>query len=144
MSQRSVRPLQGAALLALSALLFSCMGVLISEASATVNNENIVFFRNIVGVVFFLPLLLAKGLRPFKTKRIKSHLLRTSYGLAAMYCFFYAIAHLPLADAMLFTYSAPIFTPIIAYLWLKEPLSKRMLVFFYARFAWRHSSCQAQ
>jgi drug/metabolite transporter (DMT)-like permease len=105
------------------------MGVLIREASATVNNENIVFFRNIVGVVFFLPLLLAKGLRPFKTQRIKSHLLRTSYGLAAMYCFFYAIAHLPLADAMVFTYSAPVFTPIIAYLWLKEPLTKRMLVF---------------
>ena len=129
MSLRSVRPLQGAALLALSALLFSGMGVMIREASATVNNENIVFFRNIVGVIFFLPLLLAKGLRPFKTKRIKSHLLRTSYGLAAMYCFFYAIAHLPLADAMVFTYSAPVFTPIIAYLWLKEPLTKRMLGF---------------
>ncbi len=129
MRQRSVRPIQGAALLALSALLFASMGVLIREASATVNNENIVFFRNIVGVVFFLPLLLAKGLRPFKTQRIKSHLLRTSYGLAAMYCFFYAIAHLPLADAMVFTYSAPVFTPIIAYLWLKEPLTKRMLVF---------------
>ena len=129
MRQRSVRPIQGAALLALSALLFASMGVLIREASATVNNENIVFFRNIVGVVFFLPLLLAKGSRPFKTQRIKSHLLRTSYGLAAMYCFFYAIAHLPLADAMVFTYSAPVFTPIIAYLWLKEPLTKRMLVF---------------
>lgn len=129
MSLRSVRPLQGAALLALSALLFSGMGVMIREASVTVNNENIVFFRNIVGVIFFLPLLLVKGLRPFKTKRIKSHLLRTSYGLAAMYCFFYAIANLPLADAMVFTYSAPVFTPIIAYLWLKEPLTKRMLGF---------------
>ncbi|MDD2222637.1 MAG: DMT family transporter [Pseudomonas sp.] len=129
MNQRSVRPLQGAALLALSALLFACMGVLIHQASATINNENIVFFRNIVGVVFFLPLLLSKGLQPFKTKRLKSHLMRTSYGLAAMYCFFYAIAHLPLADAMLFTYSAPVFTPIIAYFWLKEPLTKRMLAF---------------
>src|SRR5690554_4551018 len=129
MSQRSVRPVQGALLLALSALLFACMGVVIREASATVNNENIVFFRNLVGVAFFLPLLLVKGLRPFKTQRLKSHLLRTTYGLAAMYCFFYAIAHLPLADAMVFTYSAPVFTPIIAYFWLKEPLTKRMLAF---------------
>ncbi|MFB0963890.1 MAG: DMT family transporter [Pseudomonas sp.] len=127
MSTRSVRPVQGALLLALSALLFACMGVVIREASATINNENIVFFRNLVGVVFFLPLLLVKGLRPFKTQRLKSHLMRTSYGLAAMYCFFYAIAHLPLADAMVFTYSAPVFTPLIAYFWLKEPLTKRML-----------------
>ncbi len=129
MNQRSVRPGQGAVLLALSALLFSGMGVLVREASATINNENIVFFRNIVGVMFFLPLLLRKGIQPFKTTRLKSHLMRTSYGLAAMYCFFYAIAHLPLPDAMLFTYSAPVFTPIIAYLWLKEPLTKRMLAF---------------
>ena len=123
---RSVKPLQGALLLALSALLFSLMGVVIREASATVDNESVVFFRNLVGVLFFLPLLLIKGVKPFKTQRLKSHMWRTTYGLAAMYCFFYAIAHLPLADAMLFTYSAPVFTPIIAWWWLKEPLSKRI------------------
>ena len=123
---RSVKPLQGALFLALSALLFSLMGVVIREASATVNNESVVFFRNLVGVLFFLPLLLLKGIKPLKTKRLKSHMWRTTYGLAAMYCFFYAIAHLPLADAMLFTYSAPLFTPLIAWWWLKEPLSKRM------------------
>jgi drug/metabolite transporter (DMT)-like permease len=123
-----VKPMQGAALLALSALLFSLMGVGIREVSSSVNNESVVFFRNLVGVLFFLPLILLKGVGPLKTARIKSHLWRTSYGLAAMYCFFYAIAHLPLADAMLFTYSAPLFTPLIAWWWLKEPLSKRILL----------------
>lgn len=128
MTSRSVKPLQGAALLALSALLFSLMGVGVREVSASVNNESVVFFRNLVGVLFFLPLILLQGVRPLKTQRIKSHLWRTAFGLAAMYCFFYAIAHLPLADAMLFTYSAPVFTPVIAWWWLKEPLSKRMLI----------------
>ena len=125
---RPVKPLQGAALLALSALLFSLMGVGIREVSSSVNNESVVFFRNLVGVLFFLPLILLQGIRPLKTTRIKSHLWRTAFGLAAMYCFFYAIAHLPLADAMLFTYSAPGFTPLIAWWWLKEPVSKRMLI----------------
>jgi drug/metabolite transporter (DMT)-like permease len=128
MGTRSAKPVQGAALLALSALLFSLMGVGIREVSVSVNNESVVFLRNLVGVLFFLPLILFKGLRPLKTTRLKSHLWRTTYGLAAMYCFFYAIAHLPLADAMLFTYSAPLFTPLIAWWWLKEPLSKRMLL----------------
>ncbi|WP_408636813.1 DMT family transporter [Pseudomonas aestuarii] len=122
-----VKPMQGAALLALSALLFSLMGVGIREVSASVNNETVVFARNLVGVLFFLPLILLKGLHPLHTARIQSHLWRTGFGLTAMYCFFYAIAHLPLADAMLFTYSAPLFTPLIAWWWLKEPLSKRML-----------------
>jgi drug/metabolite transporter (DMT)-like permease len=124
---RSVQPLRGAALLALSALLFSLMGVFVREASLTVGNEVIVFFRNLVGVLFFLPLVLAKGFGPLKTSRPLTHLKRTGYGLGAMYCFFYAIAHLPLADAMLFTYSAPVFTPVLAWLWLKEPLTRRML-----------------
>ncbi|NQD92154.1 DMT family transporter [Pseudomonas sp. CrR25] len=127
MAPRLVKPLQGAALLTLSALLFSLMGVGIREVSASVNNESVVFFRNLVGVLFFLPVLLLRGLRPLRTDRLGSHLWRTGYGLAAMYCFFYAIAHLPLADAMLFTYSAPLFTPLIAWWRLKEPLSKRML-----------------
>ncbi|WP_296127947.1 DMT family transporter [Pseudomonas sp. Ga0074129] len=115
-------------MLALSALLFSLMGLGIREVSTGVNNESVVFWRNLVGVLFFLPLVLLKGVRPLKTARLKSHLGRTLFGLAAMYCFFYAIAHLPLADAMLFTYSAPVFTPLIAWWWLKEPLSKRMLL----------------
>lgn len=125
---RSSRPLQGALLLAISALLFAFTGVGIREISASVNNESVVFFRNLVGVLFFLPLLLLRGVRPLRTTRLKSHLWRTTYGLAAMYCFFYAIAHLPLADAMLFTYSAPVFTPLIAHFWLKEPLTRRMLI----------------
>lgn len=128
MTSRSVKPLQGAALLALSALLFALMGIAIREVSTSVNTESIVFFRSLVGVLFFLPLLLLRGVRPLKTTRLKSHLWRTGYGLAAMYCFFYAIAHLPLADAMLFTYSAPLFTPLIAWWWLKEPLTRRMLL----------------
>lgn len=128
MNTRMVKPMQGAALLALSALLFSLMGVGVREVSASVNNESVVFFRNLVGVLFFLPLILLKGAAPLKTTRVKAHLWRTGYGLAAMYCFFYALAHLPLADAMLFTYSAPLFTPLIAWWWLKEPLSKRILL----------------
>ncbi|MGE8296587.1 MAG: DMT family transporter [Pseudomonas sp.] len=127
-ASRSVKPLQGALLLALSALLFAFTGVGIREISVSVNNESVVFFRNLVGVLFFLPLLLVRGVRPLRTTRLKSHLWRTTYGLAAMYCFFYAIAHLPLADAMLFTYSAPVFTPLIAHFWLKEPLTRRMLI----------------
>ncbi|KFX69106.1 membrane protein [Pseudomonas taeanensis MS-3] len=127
MAARMVNPMRGAALLALSALLFALMGVGVREVSISVNNESVVFFRNLVGVLLFLPLILLKGTRPLRTGRLKSHLWRTFFGLAAMYCFFYAIAHLPLADAMLFTYSAPVFTPLIAWCWLKEPLSKRIL-----------------
>lgn len=123
------KPAQGAALLALSALFFALMGVFIREATlASVNNEMVVFFRNAVGVLFFLPLALTRGLAPLRTRRPWVHIKRTFCGLAAMYCYFYALAHLPLTDAMLFSYAAPVFTPLIAWWWLKEPLTKRMLL----------------
>jgi drug/metabolite transporter (DMT)-like permease len=128
MNSRATRPGQGAALLALSALLFALMGVGIREVSDSANNETVVFARNLVGVVFFIPLVLVKGFAALKTRRLKSHLWRTFFGLGGMYCFFYALANLPLADAMLFTYAAPVFTPLFAYLWLKEPITRRMVV----------------
>lgn len=126
---RQHRPGRGAALLALSALFFALMGVCIREATTLgVGNEVVVFFRNAVGVLFFLPLALTRGLTPLRTARPLAHLKRTFCGLAAMYCYFYALAHLPLADAMLFSYAAPVFTPLIAWWWLKEPLTRRMLL----------------
>jgi drug/metabolite transporter (DMT)-like permease len=126
---RQHKPGQGAALLALSALFFALMGVFIREATTEgVGNEVVVFFRNAVGVLFFLPLALTRGLAPLRTARPWAHLKRTFCGLAAMYCYFYALAHLPLTDAMLFSYAAPVFTPLIAWWWLKEPLTRRMLL----------------
>lgn len=116
---------KGALLLTLSCLLFAIMGVLIRSISSSVNTETIVFTRNFFGLLLFLPIILKKGLHSFQTAIYPLHFLRAAVGVAAMYCFFYAIAHLPLADAMLFTYAAPVFTPVIAYLWLKEAISAR-------------------
>lgn len=116
---------KGALLLTLSCLLFAIMGVLIKSISSSVNTETIVFTRNFFGLMLFLPIILKKGLHSFQTTIYPLHFLRAAVGVAAMYCFFYAIAHLPLADAMLFTYAAPVFTPIIAYFWLKETITAR-------------------
>ncbi|WP_022962581.1 DMT family transporter [Halopseudomonas pelagia] len=129
------QPRKGALLLATSALLFALMGILIREVSVGVNNENVVFFRNLLGVVFFLPMIMVKGLAPFRTQRLGRHFMRTFYGLGAMYCFFYAIAHLPLADAMVFTYAAPVFTPLLAWWWLRESLTPRMMFMVLLGFA---------
>lgn len=111
--------------LACSAFLFAVMGVVIREVSAEINNETVVFFRNLIGALIFIPLVIKNKHGFLKTERIGLHLFRTVSGLTAMYCFFYLIATLKLADAMLFNYSAPIYIPLIAWFWLSEPLSKK-------------------
>lgn len=55
------------------------------------------------------------------------HTWRSLVGLAAMYGFFYAIANLKLSNAMVFSYSSPIFIPLIAWLFLKEKITKSMI-----------------
>lgn len=114
--------------LTISALLFSVMGICIRYASHTVDNPTIVFFRNAVGLCIFLPFIFNKGIGFFKTEKLWMHMWRSVVGLIAMYGFFYAIANLKLSNAMVFTYSSPIFIPLIAWLFLKEKVTLSMLL----------------
>lgn len=113
--------------LTISALLFSVMGICIRYASHSVDNYTIVFFRNVVGLILFLPFIFKQGTGFVKTEKLWMHTWRSIVGLAAMYGFFYAIAHLKLSNAMVFTYSSPIFIPLIAWLFLKEKITIAMI-----------------
>ncbi len=108
----------------LSGFLFAIMGVAIKMLAQTLPNENIVFFRSAIGLLALLPYLLRNGIPHLATRRLQSHLTRSLAGLAAMYCFFYALAHLPLAEAVLLNYSTPLFIPFIAAVWLREPTTR--------------------
>ncbi len=115
--------LKGAGFILLSELLFVVMGSQVKSLSQELPTEMIVFFRNLFGLQVILPLLLRQGFGALYTQRASLHLLRGLAGLSAMYCFFYAIANLPLANAMILKMSAPLFIPIIAMLWLGERLN---------------------
>jgi len=110
----------GAFYITTAELMFACMGASIRFVSDDLNNPMVVFARNLLGLLFLLPWLLRGGMHSFKTRVPHLHLLRGLAGVSAMYCFFYAIAKMPLADAMLLKLSAPLFMPIVALLWLKE------------------------
>jgi drug/metabolite transporter (DMT)-like permease len=112
---------QGALFAVLAAAAFAVMAACVKAASASVGNEVIVFFRSAVGLLTLLPWLLRHGAGAVRTARLGGHLWRASFGLCAMYCFFYAIAHLHLAEAIVLTYSTPLFIPFIAWAWIREP-----------------------
>lgn len=116
----------GLSLLTLSAFLFAGMGVLIRLASHTVDNASVVFFRNAIGLLFLLPLFAWQGFGQLRTHKPWMHVWRALVGLSAMYGFFYAIAHLKLSNAMVFTYSSPVFIPLVAWLFLKEKITPMM------------------
>ena len=103
-----------------AAASFAMVGACIKTASATMPNEMVVFMRNAVALVALLPWILRVRVRGLATRHLGGHLLRAGFGLAAMYCFFHALHHLHLAEAVLLNYSAPLFIPVIAWLWLRE------------------------
>jgi drug/metabolite transporter (DMT)-like permease len=109
-----------------SALLFALMGAGVKVASRTLPNAQIVFFRCAIGLLALLPWLAPLGLAGLRTTRWREHLIRGAAGLGAMYCFFFAIAHLPLPDAVLLNYSLPLFMPFVEAFWLDEPVPRRL------------------
>lgn len=119
-------PLRGALLMVLAALFFAGMSAAVKGALESLPNTMVVFFRNAVALVVLVPWLLRHGPAALKTAEPGGHLVRALAGLAAMYCFFYAIGHLPLADAVLLNYTLPLFLPLIERFWLGEPIRRQL------------------
>ena len=107
----------------LSSVLFAIMGAFAKLSSESMSSLEVVFFRNVFGVVLIGAMLLRK---PMKSKGGKPFLLffRGLMGFIALLAFFYNIAHIPLGDAMTFSKTAPIFTALFAWLFLSEKLPK--------------------
>ncbi len=120
--------LRAAATAVMASFLFAAMGATIKIASHRLDNEMVVFLRNLIGLLLILPLIGRMGLARIRTRRPGMHLLRSLTGLSAMYCFFYALSHLNLAEAMLLNYSAPLFIAVIAVLWLDERITRDLFV----------------
>lgn len=117
---------RGALLMIGSSLLFAAMGAIVKIVSQSLPNEMVVFFRSAFGLLALAPWFLHKGMRGLATRHFPQHLVRGLAGLAAMYCFFYALAHMRLAEATLLNYTTPLFIPLIAYVWLGEAVPRRM------------------
>lgn len=110
-----------------AALCFALMGAAIKLAGAELNTAMVVFLRNAFGLVALTPWLWRAGFSRLSSRRPLMHLARCVIGLSAMYCFFFSISHLPLAQAMLLNYCTPLYIPLIAWLWLKERPSIHLL-----------------
>lgn len=121
------QPVTGALFVLSASFVFAILGALVKIVSASLTNEMIVFFRNLCALIFILPWLWYS--RPpggVRTSCFQLHLLRSILGLGAMYCFFYTIAHLQLSEAFLLIATAPLFIPVIAFVWMREPVANHV------------------
>lgn len=108
-----------------STLMFGAMAVMIRLASDQLHAFEIAFFRSFFGFIFALPLLLRHGPSLLRTSHLSMYFMRCAIGIGSMLCGFWAIVHLPLAEAISITYSSPLFVTIGAVLVLGEVVRVR-------------------
>ena len=108
----------------IASFTFAIMGAFAKLASESLSSLEVVFFRNIAGVVL---VGIAVYKNPMKQVGGKPLLLffRGLMGFVALLAFFYNIAHISLGDAMTYSKTSPIFTALFAFFFLKEELGVR-------------------
>jgi drug/metabolite transporter (DMT)-like permease len=117
--------LRAALLMLGSTVFFGLMAVTIKLASATLHTFEIAFFRNFFGLMAALPLLLRHGPDLLRTRQLPRYVFRCTIGIVSMMAGFWAIGHLPLAQAVALSYSTPIFVTIAAVIFLHEQVRAR-------------------
>ncbi len=125
----------GAFYLLLGEALLAIMGGLIKYLSDTLSTEQIVFFRNAAGLLILMPVILTQGSKLLKTSVWHWHPMRGLVGVSAMYCYFWALGHMPLTEAFLVKLSSPFFMPLIGLLWLGERAGKYSILAVFVGFA---------
>jgi drug/metabolite transporter (DMT)-like permease len=107
-----------------SALLFASMAASVGVVARELPNAPIVFFRHFIMLAFLLPWLWREGRNALATRDLRGHVVRGLAGVSAVACYFFAIAHLRLADAVLLNQSMPLFIPLVERAWLGERIPK--------------------
>lgn len=114
---------RGVLFMLISALISALNGAVAKVLSEDLSALEIVFFRNLIGVVIILYAL--KHTAP-KLSGGKFHMLITRgvLGFLAMILFFYTITVIPLGEAITLNKTSPLFVTVLAFYLLNERLNK--------------------
>ena len=112
--------MRGASLMILSTITFAMMHAGVRHVSAELPPFVIAFFRNLFGLLFLLPILVAGRFSQLRTQRFGLHALRGLINIAAMLMFFTAVSITPLAKVTALSFTAPVFAAAMAGVFLGE------------------------
>lgn len=109
-----------------SVLLGCTMDVFIKTLGANYPLQQIVFARCFFALI---PMSLIayqfRGQAYFRTRRIDLHVWRSLFGISAMFCMFYGVSRLPLAEVTTLFYSAPLIAAALSVPFLGEKVGLR-------------------
>ena len=109
----------------LATIVLAIMHSMVRYISGELHPFMVVFFRNLFGLLFIIPLVWRNGLSDMKTTHPRLTFLRAVSGIIAMVCWFYGLAMVPTAEATALSFTAAIFTALIAFIFLREKMKLR-------------------
>ncbi|MEM7588466.1 MAG: DMT family transporter, partial [Acidobacteriota bacterium] len=120
--------LNGVRYLVLAALSFSLMTLFARVAGESVPSLEIVFVRSLLTLTITFTLLRRAGVSDWWGQNRRLLFLRGTVGFAALSCVYYAVTHMPLAEATVIQFSSPIFTALLAWAYLGETATIRLWI----------------
>jgi LPXTG-motif cell wall-anchored protein len=113
----------GATLTTVSFLCIAVMSALAKAAEELTSAAVVLLFQNLICALFMIPVTHKRGWASLRTDKIWLHILRAASGTAAWYALFVAIMMMPLTNAILLTFSAPLWMPVIAWVVFRQRAS---------------------
>lgn len=124
--------IKGIAIMATCSLFASLSAAGTKYTSHYLSLHVIILIQYGIGLMFSVPLLMRSiklmkksGETGFTTRRWRMHLVRGLSGLGAIYCFYFVLTKIHLAEAVLLRNSAPLWIPVIIRVWLKMKIPRR-------------------
>lgn len=126
--QQDVKPIMHAlAWMSVALVSFCLMAIGARELSDELPVFQVLFFRSLVGLLCLSPILFFSKYR-IKTNRLRLHTLRNIFHFGGQYGWFLGIGLLPLAEVFALEFTVPIWTLIIAAIFLGEKISTRKII----------------
>ena len=127
--------LLGILFVVISQMAFALMDSTIKWLSDDISTATIIFFRNLVTLIWLAPVFYLSGEVRNSFKRLPLHAIRSLSGQIGMVLIFISLKVLPLSDATILRSLTPLFVPLLAAYWLKERLSWVLIPSFILAFA---------
>lgn len=108
---------------------FCLMAIGARELSGELSTFQVLFFRSVIGLVcILLVVFFSRNALTFRTQKLGLHIFRNSFHFAGQYGWFVGITLLPLAEVFALEFTVPIWTLIIAAIFIGEKVTWNKVV----------------
>ncbi len=120
--------LLGIGLAVLAMLLFSVTYAFYKACGTVLPNTHTIFFQSFFSWIIVLPFALKGGIKELVTPNLGKIAIRTIFGVLSLYFITLALQRVTLSEVVTLNNAAPLFIPIILWLWHRNAISLKLAV----------------